>query len=95
MLCILFIVSTLNVIIAHKKYAAHIAHDEANVFNIGDVVRIVESSPISKTKIWVAQEKISKSCALLPCQLLRYSCFQRSSCSEATGREAGHIKVTL
>ncbi len=41
----------------HKKYAAH---DEANVFNIGDVVRIVESSPISKTKTWVAQEKISK-----------------------------------
>jgi len=41
----------------HKKYAAH---DEANVFNIGDVVLIVESSPISKTKTWVAQEKISK-----------------------------------
>ncbi|MCX7343985.1 MAG: 30S ribosomal protein S17 [Proteobacteria bacterium] len=41
----------------HKKYAAH---DEANVFNIGDIVRIVESSPISKTKTWVAQEKISK-----------------------------------
>ena len=41
----------------HKKYAAN---DEANVFNIGDVVRIVESSPISKTKTWVAQEKISK-----------------------------------
>jgi small subunit ribosomal protein S17 len=42
---------------SHKKYAAH---DEANVFNIGDIVRIVESSPISKTKTWVAQEKISK-----------------------------------
>ena len=41
----------------HKKYAAH---DEGNVFNIGDVVRIVESSPISKTKTWVAQEKVSK-----------------------------------
>lgn len=41
----------------HKKYAAH---DEGNVFNIGDVIRIVESSPISKTKTWVAQEKVSK-----------------------------------
>ena len=41
----------------HKKYAAH---DEANVFNIGDIVRIVESSPISKTKTWVAQEKVAK-----------------------------------
>ncbi len=42
---------------SHKKYAAH---DEANVFNVGDKVRIVESRPISKTKTWVAQEKISK-----------------------------------
>ena len=41
----------------HKKYAAH---DEANAFIIGDVVKIVESSPISKTKTWVAQEKVSK-----------------------------------
>lgn len=41
----------------HKKYAAH---DEGDVFNVGDVVRIVESSPISKTKTWVAQEKVSK-----------------------------------
>src|SRR5271157_4581234 len=33
-----------------KKYAAH---DEANVFKIGDVVRIQESKPISKNKRWV------------------------------------------
>jgi small subunit ribosomal protein S17 len=33
-----------------KKYAAH---DEENVFKAGDVVRIEESRPISKTKRWV------------------------------------------
>ena len=32
-----------------KKYAAH---DEANRFKIGDVVRIRECRPISKTKRW-------------------------------------------
>jgi len=33
-----------------KKYHAH---DEKNVFKIGDRVEIVESAPISKTKRWV------------------------------------------
>ena len=33
-----------------KKYAAH---DEANTFKVGDVVRIEESRPLSKTKRWV------------------------------------------
>ena len=32
-----------------KKYAAH---DEENRFKIGDVVRIIESRPISKSKRW-------------------------------------------
>lgn len=32
-----------------KKYAAH---DEQNKCKIGDVVKIVESRPISKTKKW-------------------------------------------
>nr|WP_294918370.1 30S ribosomal protein S17 [uncultured Neokomagataea sp.] len=32
-----------------KKYAAH---DEANVCQIGDVVRIEECAPISKRKTW-------------------------------------------
>ena len=32
-----------------KRYAAH---DEQNMFKTGDVVRIVESRPISKTKTW-------------------------------------------
>ncbi len=32
-----------------KKYAAH---DETNQFKIGDVVRIRECRPLSKTKSW-------------------------------------------
>ena len=32
-----------------KKYAAH---DELNKFKTGDVVKIVESRPISKSKKW-------------------------------------------
>jgi small subunit ribosomal protein S17 len=39
----------------HKKYAAH---DESNEFKIGDVVKIIESRPISKTKKWVVGSKI-------------------------------------
>ena len=33
----------------HKKYHAH---DEANACKIGDMVRIKEVRPISKTKTW-------------------------------------------
>jgi small subunit ribosomal protein S17 len=36
-----------------KRYAAH---DEANSIKTGDVVRIIESKPISKTKKWVVVE---------------------------------------
>ena len=32
-----------------KKYSAH---DEESKFKVGDVVQIVESAPISKTKKW-------------------------------------------
>ena len=37
-----------------KKYHAH---DEANVFKIGDKVSIEESAPISKNKRWVVLAK--------------------------------------
>jgi small subunit ribosomal protein S17 len=37
-----------------KKYHAH---DEANIFKIGDKVEIQESAPISKKKRWVALAK--------------------------------------
>ena len=33
-----------------KRYSAH---DETNIFKVGDVVRIQESRPISKNKRWV------------------------------------------
>lgn len=33
-----------------KKYAAH---DEHNKCKVGDIVEIIESAPISKTKKWV------------------------------------------
>lgn len=36
-----------------KKYSAH---DEYNKFAIGDMVSIIESRPISKTKSWVVLE---------------------------------------
>ncbi len=38
----------------HKKYAAH---DENNVFKVGDSVKIIESRPMSKTKKWVVETK--------------------------------------
>ncbi|MBR2536406.1 MAG: 30S ribosomal protein S17 [Hyphomicrobium sp.] len=34
-----------------KKYHAH---DEANIFKVGDLVSIEETAPISKNKRWVA-----------------------------------------
>ena len=38
-----------------KKYHAH---DEANAFTIGDVVRIEETKPISKTKTWAVMDRV-------------------------------------
>lgn len=35
-----------------KKYAAH---DETNSFKEGDMVTIIESKPISKTKKWIVK----------------------------------------
>lgn len=39
-----------------KKYAAH---DEQNQFKEGDMVRIVESKPFSKSKCWAVLEKVA------------------------------------
>ena len=39
-----------------KRYAAH---DEENRCKVGDVVRIVESRPISKTKSWVVVSDVA------------------------------------
>ncbi|HEY5058357.1 MAG TPA: 30S ribosomal protein S17 [Gaiellaceae bacterium] len=53
------IVVKVDVIKAHPRYKKVVrrsvkfhAHDEANVANIGDVVRIVETRPLSATKRW-------------------------------------------
>jgi small subunit ribosomal protein S17 len=42
-----------KVIKGSKKYKAH---DEGNTCRMGDVVRIVESRPLSRDKRWVVQE---------------------------------------
>ena len=53
------IVVKVDVITSHQRYKKVIrrsvkfhAHDEQNAANIGDVVRIVETRPLSKTKHW-------------------------------------------
>ena len=40
-----------KIISQSKKYHAH---DENNSFKVGDIVKIVESKPISKLKTWMA-----------------------------------------
>ena len=48
-----------KIISQSKKYHAH---DENNSFKVGDIVKIIESKPISKLKSWTvvnnSQEKI-------------------------------------
>ena len=47
-----------KVIKASKKYKAH---DQENACSVGDIVRIVESRPISRDKRWVVQEIVEKA----------------------------------
>ena len=42
----------------HKKYKAH---DEANQCNVGDIVKIMETRPISREKRWRLVEIIEKA----------------------------------
>jgi len=51
--------------IAHNKYGKVLArtkkykvHDESNECNIGDIVKIQETRPLSKTKFWKLISKI-------------------------------------
>jgi small subunit ribosomal protein S17 len=44
-----------------KQSAKFMAHDEANACTIGDVVRIVESRPLSKRKRWAVLEIVQKA----------------------------------
>lgn len=36
-----------------KRYSKMVAHDDANICKIGDLVLVQQSRPISKTKHWV------------------------------------------
>jgi small subunit ribosomal protein S17 len=47
-----------KVIKAMKKYKAH---DEANDCRVGDLVRIVESRPLSREKRWTVAEILEKA----------------------------------
>ena len=47
-----------KVVRAVKKYKAH---DEENACQVGDLVRIIESRPLSRTKRWVVQEILEKA----------------------------------
>ena len=54
--------------VRHPKYGKFVrqrtvcrAHDEDNVSNMGDMVRIIESRPLSKTKRWLLTEVVNKS----------------------------------
>jgi small subunit ribosomal protein S17 len=62
------IVVKVDVIKSHPKYKKVIrrtakfhAHDEQNAAGIGDVVRIVETRPLSKTKNWRLAEIVEKA----------------------------------
>jgi small subunit ribosomal protein S17 len=44
-----------------KQTAKFMAHDEDNICQIGDVVKIVESRPLSKRKRWMVLEITQKS----------------------------------
>ncbi len=44
-----------------KKTTKFVAHDEKNECGIGDVVKIMETRPLSKTKCWRLVEVIEKA----------------------------------
>jgi small subunit ribosomal protein S17 len=44
-----------------KQSKKFMAHDETNACQIGDVVRIVESRPLSKRKRWMVLEIVQKA----------------------------------
>jgi len=39
-----------------RKTKKYMAHDEENACHVGDLVRIVESRPLSRRKRWVVEE---------------------------------------
>ena len=62
------IVVRVETIKAHRRYKKVVrrttkfhAHDEQNAANAGDVVRIVETRPLSKTKHWRLAEVVEEA----------------------------------
>lgn len=47
-----------KIVVKSSKYHAH---DEKSEYKVGDMVEIVESRPISKTKNWVAIRLVEKA----------------------------------
>jgi small subunit ribosomal protein S17 len=47
-----------KIVVKSSKYHAH---DEKSEYKVGDIVEIVESRPISKTKNWVATRLVEKA----------------------------------
>jgi small subunit ribosomal protein S17 len=43
-----------------KKFKKYHAHDENNQYKNGDLVMIIESKPISKTKSWIVDSIVEK-----------------------------------
>jgi small subunit ribosomal protein S17 len=59
------IIVAVKIKIAHKKYGKILArtkkykvHDETNICHIGDIVKIQETRPRSKTKFWALTSKL-------------------------------------
>lgn len=55
-------------LVRHKKYGKYMrrssvfkAHDENNTAKMGDIVRIVHTRPLSKTKRWKLAEVVQKA----------------------------------
>jgi small subunit ribosomal protein S17 len=62
------IVVRVDTVKAHQRYKKVVrrstkfhAHDEANAAKVGDVVRIVETRPISKLKRWRLTEVVEEA----------------------------------
>lgn len=47
-----------KIVVKSSKYHAH---DEKGEYQLGDVIEITESRPISKTKSWVASRLVQKA----------------------------------
>jgi small subunit ribosomal protein S17 len=43
-----------------KKFTKYQAHDENNQYKIGDMVLIMETKPVSKSKSWAVQSLVEK-----------------------------------